>query len=114
MLVLIIASWPAVVGNSKVRMTMRRFLAAALLSSVPFLGTETQAVRAAECYPHCDYNHYYGPSDFSYISPGLYGYPVCGLRGECSPYLIYSKTGPRRGKVVIVRFPRLIANRPAQ
>ena len=113
MLVWILASWPAVAGDSKVRMTMRRFLAASLLSSVPFLGTETEAVRAAECYPHCDYNHYYGPSDFSYISPGLYGYPVCGPRGECS-YLVYSKTGFQRGKVVIVRFPRVIANRPAQ
>ena len=93
---------------------MRRFLAAALLSSVPLLGAETRAVSAAECYPHCDYNHYYGPSDFTYVRPGLYGYPVCGPRGECSPNLVYSTTGVRRRGQVTVRFPRAVPRRPAQ
>jgi hypothetical protein len=77
---------------------MRRFLAAALLSSVPLLGAETRAVPAAECYPHCDYNHCYGPSDFTYVRPGLYGHPVCGPRGECSPNLVFFTTGVRRGQ----------------
>jgi len=46
------------------------------------LGAETRAVPAVECYPHCDYSHYYGPLDFNYVRPGLYGYPRCGPRGR--------------------------------
>ena len=52
----------------------------------------TTAASAASCYPHCDYNHDYGPYDFTYIRPGLYAYPVCGPRGECSPYLVYNRS----------------------
>jgi hypothetical protein len=74
-----------------------------------FLGTGTAP--ATECYPHCDHSHYYGPSDFTYIRPGLYGYPRCGLRGECSPYLVYSTSGYRGGRISI-RFPRARAQRP--
>jgi hypothetical protein len=59
---------------------------------------------AAECTPRCDYNHFYGPYDFTYIRPGFYAYPVCDARGECSPYLVYSEP-VRRGRIV-VRFPR--------
>jgi hypothetical protein len=44
---------------------------------------------AGECSPHCDYWHYYGPYDFSYVSPGLAGYPRCNREGNCSPYLTY-------------------------
>jgi hypothetical protein len=94
-------------------LTMRRFLTAALVSSAPYLFAEAPAVQAAECYPHCDYNHYYGPADFTYVRPGLYGYPVCGPRGECSPHLVYSPTGVRRWSVTI-RFPRLMPRRAAQ
>ena len=92
---------------------MRRFLTAALVSSAPFLFAEAPAVLAAECYPHCDYNHYYGPLDFTYVRPGLYGYSVCGPRGECAPHLVYSTTGVR-GWSVTIRFPRLMPIRAAQ
>ncbi len=42
-----------------------------------------------ECFPHCDYWHDYGPYDFTYKQPGLFGYPICGPRGDCLPYLTY-------------------------
>jgi hypothetical protein len=93
--------------------TMRRFPAAVLLSCVPLLCTETRPASAAECYPHCDYNHYYGPLDFTYIRPGLYGYQVCEARGECLPNPVYSTTRVSRGRVTI-RFPRLVPSPSAQ
>ena len=62
---------------------------------------------AAECYPYCDFTHYYGPFDFTYVRPGLYGYPICGPRGYCSPNLVYSTSGFRRGTIT-VRFPRVM------
>jgi hypothetical protein len=37
----------------------------------------SDAVWAGDCSPHCDYWHYYGPYDFSYIRPGLFAYPIC-------------------------------------
>jgi hypothetical protein len=50
-------------------------------------------VLAAECFPYCDYNHNYGPYDFTYVKPGLWGYPTCGPRGNCLPRLTYSVSG---------------------
>jgi hypothetical protein len=78
-----------------------------------WLGTwfGTGPVSAAECFPHCDYTHYYGPFDFTYVEPGLFGYPLCGQRGNCAPQLAYSTSGFRRGRIT-VRFPRLTAVRP--
>ena len=74
------------------------------------------AASAASCYPHCDYNHFYGPYDFTYIRPGLYAYPVCGPRGECSPYLVYNRSpypgfpyptySPYPRPRIEIRFPR--------
>jgi len=75
----------------------------------PWFGTH--AVSAAECFPHCDYTSYYGPLDFTYVQPGLFGYPLCGPRGNCSPQLAYSTSGVRRGRIT-VRFPRVTAVRP--
>jgi len=75
-----------------------------------FASLGTGAVAAEECVPHCDYRHYYGPVDFTYIQPGLFGYPLCGPRGNCSERLVYSTTGFRRGRIT-VRFPRLTAVR---
>jgi hypothetical protein len=91
---------------------MPNHFALVFLASVS-LGTwfGTGAVSAAECYPYCDYTHYYGPFDFTYVQPGLFGYPLCGPRGNCSPQLVYSTTGFRRGRIT-VRFPRLTAQRP--
>jgi hypothetical protein len=75
-----------------------------------FLGTwfGTRPVLAAECFPHCDYTNYYGPFDFTYVQPGLFGYPLCGPRGNCSALLAYSTSGVRRGRIT-VRFPRVTA-----
>jgi hypothetical protein len=52
-----------------------------------FFCVGTRAVSAAECFPYCDFNHYYGPFDFTHVQPDLFGYPLCGPRGNCSPYL---------------------------
>jgi hypothetical protein len=91
---------------------MRNHFALAFLAAF-WLGTwsGTRAVSAAECFPHCDYSHYYGPFDFTYVQPGLFGYPLCGPRGNCSPQLAYSTSGVRRGRIT-VRFPRVTALRP--
>lgn len=72
-----------------------------------FLAGTSIALAAQECSPRCDYTHYYGPYDFSYIRPGLFGYPRCGLQGDCAPDLTYT-TGVRRGRIT-VRFPRATA-----
>jgi hypothetical protein len=84
---------------------MRNQFAFAILA---FLCVGTRHVSAAECFPHCDYTNYYGPFDFTYVQPGLYGYPLCGPRGNCSALLAYSTSGVRRGRIT-VRFPRVTA-----
>ncbi len=88
---------------------MRNHFALAFLAAF-WLGTwsGTRAVSAAECFPHCDYSHYYGPFDFTYVQPGLFGYSLCGPRGNCSALLAYSTSGVRRGRIT-VRFPRVTA-----
>ena len=86
------------------------YFAPAVLA-LAFFCVGTRPVSAAECFPHCDYTHYYGPFDFTYIQPGLFGYPLCNARGNCSPQLAYSTTGFRRGRIT-VRFPRLTATHP--
>ena len=82
-----------------------------VLAILAFFCAGTGAVSAAECFPYCDYTHYYGPFDFTYIQPGLYGHALCGPRGNCSPQLAYSTSGVRRGRIT-VRFPRVTAVRP--
>ena len=77
---------------------MPRFSAAGVLCLLFFAASPAAA--EIDCSPHCDYNHYYGPYDFTYIRPGLFGFPVCDRRGNCSPYLVY--TYPRR-KIITVR-----------
>ena len=65
---------------------MKRLPVAILVALVLVAASSrVQDVAAAECYPHCDYNHYLGPYNFFYIRPGLYGYLVCGPRTVCSP-----------------------------
>jgi hypothetical protein len=61
----------------------------AVLFSLLFFGL-SPARAEVECFPHCDYWHDYGPYDFTYIRPGLFGYPICGPRGDCAPYLVYT------------------------
>jgi hypothetical protein len=79
-----------------------------VLAILAFLCVGTRPVSAAECFPHCDYTNYYGPFDFTYVQPGLYGHPLCGPRGNCSALLAYSTSGFRRGRIT-VRFPRVTA-----
>jgi hypothetical protein len=88
----------------------------ALLGSVvvSILAGTGAAVAEQLCFPHCDYTHYYGPLDFSYRQPGLFGYPHCGPQGDCSPHLAYT-TGILRPILtgrIIVRLPR--AKAPSQ
>jgi hypothetical protein len=45
---------------------MLRCLASAILG---FFLVAPDAALAEDCAPHCDYWHYYGPYDFSYIKP---------------------------------------------
>jgi hypothetical protein len=69
------------------------------------------AVAEMWCYPHCDYVHYYGPYDFTYDKPGLYGYPQCGPQGDCAPNLAYRTSIPIMRRIpagrITVRLPRL-------
>ena len=58
-----------------------RFIAA-LSVGLCSLGAGTAL--AGDCSPHCDYYHDYGPYNFSYVEPGLTGYPVCYRQGNCS------------------------------
>ncbi len=81
------------------------------LAFLAFFCFGTQAGSAAECFPYCDYTHYYGPFDFTYAQPGLFGYPLCGPRGNCSAHLVYATSGIRQGRIT-VRFPRVTAIRP--
>ena len=81
------------------------YAAAALLCGVAFFGGAPRTAAAFECYPHCDYNHRYGPYDLTYVRPGLFAYPVCGPRGDCAPRSVYVQAGPPTGNIE-VRFPR--------
>jgi hypothetical protein len=85
--------------SSSTLRSSRRLLAALWLS---FCGAG--GALATECYPHCDYVHNYGPYDFTYVRPDLFGYPTCNVRGECLPYLYYSTSGRARRGNVEVRF----------
>ena len=88
-----------IIRRVKVEASMLRSIAAGILCSV-CLGTGP-ASAANDCSPHCDYWHYYGPYDFSYISPGLLGYPRCDRQGNCSPDLIYVYPNHRYGRITI-------------
>jgi hypothetical protein len=65
------------------------------------------------CFPHCDYNHYYGPTDLTYVRPGLFGYlHHCGPQGNCAPYQALVPSGVLPAGRITVRFPRVTAARP--
>jgi len=84
-----------------------------LAAAVVFLLVVGSSARAEyDCNPYCDFVHYYGLLDFSYVrspgpvafsyaGPGFFLYPRCGPSGTCSPYLISSY--PRRpiGRVIV-------------
>jgi len=79
---------------------MRTVCRAALLFGLWLSGPAVAS--ATECAPHCDRSHDYGPYDFTYVRPGLYGYPVCDSNGNCSPHLIYRYSGRTHGQVTIL------------
>lgn len=62
------------------------------------------AAVAEACAPHCDFNHYYGPYDFTYRVP-LFGWPRCDAGGDCAPHLAYvaPQPWPRRGGRITLR-----------
>jgi hypothetical protein len=93
-------------ADSKFNPTMARSFGRALaVICLSLCGAGT--VLAAECFPYCDYTHDYGPYDFTYVRPGLYGYPICGPRGNCLPNVVYSTSGrARRGNVEVRFIPR--------
>ena len=43
------------------------------------------AQTAVSCAPFCDYRHYYGTYDYTYVQPGVYCRPICGPDGTCVP-----------------------------
>lgn len=81
---------------------MKTALALAILSSVMLV---SGVAWATDCSPHCNYVHDYGPYDFSYVRPGLAGYPICDWRGNCAPHLVYYYGGRRRPGVRIIIRP---------
>ena len=80
---------------------MRTRSAAALFGLV-LSGSAAGAVE--QCFPVCDYYHYYGPQDFTYVRPGLFGFPRCGPSGECAPTLVYPIR--RQARITIRTRPR--------
>jgi hypothetical protein len=88
---------------------MFRYFASAILGFFLF-GSGT--VLAEDCSPHCDYWHNYGPYDFSYIKPGMLGYPICDQQGKCSPYLVYTYPGRRYGRITIRPASKLLRHIP--
>ncbi len=78
----------------------------------------------SDCVPYCDFTHYYGPQDFTWVRPGGYGrqqfiyvrpglflHPYCGPSGYCSPYLL-SSTPRFRGRVTVRTAVRPVRVRP--
>ena len=84
---------------------MPRAIAAAAFGLALFALSPAWAV---ECAPYCDYTHDYGPYDFTYARPGLYGFPACNLYGECLPRLAYSRGVPYRGYLGVRPLPRIV------
>ena len=85
---------------------MPKVVAAAICMLVACAGRPAAA--DVSCAPNCDFFHYYGPYDFTYVRPGLFGYPVCDWRGNCSPHLVYQYSGvPWHGVTITIRPSRL-------
>jgi hypothetical protein len=74
------------------------------------LGGSAPASAEIDCTPYCDFVHYYGPHDFTYVRPGLFAYPRCGPSGDCSPYLVSSRRYV--GRITVRRIARPVRPRP--
>jgi hypothetical protein len=84
----------------------------ALASLAFFLAASGAATAQEVCFPHCDYMHYYGPTDYTYVQPGLFGHlHHCGPQGNCAPYQAVTPSGVLTGQIT-VRFPRAAGARP--
>ena len=88
---------------------MWRVIAAAIVS-LPLLAPGSAAAEV-DCAPYCDFTHYYGPQDFTYVRPGLFLHPRCGPSGYCSPYLL-SSWQRFRGRVTVRSVARPVRMRP--
>lgn len=90
-----------VVVNAKRQAVMLKIVRLAVLC---ILSCAPAIASAQDCAPHCDYVHDYGPYDYSWVSPGLVGYPICDRAGNCLPHLVYRKFGhPGPGITIRVR-----------
>ena len=85
---------------------MPRLIAAAILLAL----LPSAALAEVDCAPNCDFTHYYGPYDYTWVRPGLFLYARCGPSGYCSPYVISSSH--YRGRVTIRRFAQPVRRPP--
>jgi hypothetical protein len=86
-------------------------LIAAAIAAFLLLFAPRPASAEVGCAPYCDFTHYYGPQDFTYVRPGLFVYPRCGPSGECSPYLV-SSWQRLRGRITVRSLARPLRPRP--
>lgn len=108
--------------NRGERDVMSRVFAAVVVLLMGFWPGSASA--QSDCMPYCDFNHDYGPRDFTwaqpggygpqhfiYVRPGLFLHPACGPSGYCSPYLLSSshRSGVR---ITIRRLGRPVPTRP--
>lgn len=63
------------------------------------------------CYPYCDFTHYYGPYDYTYLRPGTYCYPLCRPDGVCRPNPLCIVQAPR-GRVIVRSYAGAAAATP--
>ena len=83
---------------------------AAVSAALYLLLAAGPAAAEIDCSPYCDFTHYYGPHDFTYVRPGLYLYPRCGPSGNCSPYLVSSRR--YYGRITVRTIARPVRLRP--
>ena len=96
----------------------------AIVAAILVLLAITPAAAEVGCWPYCDFNHYYGPQDFTWVQPGGYGrqhsiyvrpglflHPYCDPSGYCSPYLL-SSAQRFRGRVTVRTVVRPVRARP--
>jgi hypothetical protein len=102
---------------------MSKLTAAAAAVSLLWLAPGAASAQP-DCVPYCDFNHDYGPRDFTWVRPGGYGpqqfiqvrpglflHPYCDPSGYCSPYLL-SSSQRFRGRVTVRSLSRPVYIRP--
>jgi hypothetical protein len=67
--------------------------------------------RRPSCYPYCDFTHYYGPYDYTYLRPGTYCYPLCRPDGVCRPNPLCIVQAPR-GRITVRSYAGAAAATP--